>query len=178
MPDQRWTTTPSPVGPVTLVGTVDGLTGLYMEDHRHRPPLEPGAVRDAAGFADAVAELDAYFAGELRTFEAALAVTVGTPFQRRVWDELAGIPYGTTTSYGALAVRLGVPGGARAVGLANGKNPVSIIVPCHRVVGSAGSLTGYGGGVERKRFLLEHERVAAGGAPAAAEPLQLDLAGV
>jgi len=177
MPAQRWTTTPSPVGPVTLVGTEDGLTGLYMEEHRHRPPLQDGAVRDPAGFAAVLDELEAYFAGELRAFDAPLAVTAGTPFQRRVWDALAAIPYGTTTSYGALAVGLGVPGGARAVGLANGRNPVSIVVPCHRVVGAAGSLTGYGGGVERKRFLLDHERRVLG-VTAGPEPLRLDLAGV
>jgi methylated-DNA-[protein]-cysteine S-methyltransferase len=173
---ERFTTTATPVGEVTLVGTVDGLTGLYMEDHRHRPPLDPGAVRDDAGLAGAVEELRAYFAGELRTFATPVAVTAGTPFQRRVWEVLATIPYGTTTTYGELAVRLGVPGGARAVGLANGRNPVSIVVPCHRVVGAAGALTGYGGGVGRKRFLLELEGVRLGPAPAAVA-LTLDLVG-
>ncbi|MDO9407513.1 methylated-DNA--[protein]-cysteine S-methyltransferase [Patulibacter sp.] len=174
MTAHRWTTTPTPVGTVTLVGTDAGLCGLYMEEHRHRPPLPDDAVRDDAAFGDAVAELRAYFAGELRDFATPVAVSVGTPFQHRVWDALRTVPYGTTTTYGELAVRLGVPGGARAVGLANGRNPVSIVVPCHRVIGAAGALTGYGGGVERKRFLLGLEGVVVPGA----EVLRLDLAGI
>lgn len=187
MAGQLWSTTSTPVGTVTVVGTADGLTGLYMEDHRHRPPLDPDAVRDDAAFAAVADELDAYFAGTLRRFRAPLAVTAGTPFQRRVWAALAEIPYGATTTYGALAVALGVPGGARAVGLANGRNPVSIVVPCHRVVGSSGHLTGYGGGTERKRFLLELEGADVAVRPAVArsgrvveapDALRLDLAGV
>ncbi|CAB4931307.1 unannotated protein [freshwater metagenome] len=174
MADHRWSTTPTPVGEVTLVGSDDGLCGLYMEDHRHRPPLPAGAVRDDAALADAVAELRAYFAGELRDFTVPVAVSAGTPFQHRVWEALRTVPYGTTTTYEELALRLGVPGGARAVGLANGRNPVSIVVPCHRVVGAAGALTGYGGGLERKRFLLGLEGVRAPGDDA----LRLDLAGV
>jgi methylated-DNA-[protein]-cysteine S-methyltransferase len=113
-------------------------------------------VRDDGAFADAIAQLRAYFAGELRTFELPLAPH-GTPFQRRVWDALLAIPYGTTTTYGRLAQQLGDPRAVRAVGLANGRNPIPIIIPCHRVIGANGSLIGYGGGLERKQWLLERE---------------------
>ena len=106
-------------------------------------------------------QLDAYFAGELESFELDLDPH-GTPFQQRVWAELARIPYGETISYSELAHRLGDPKLVRAVGLANGRNPISIVIPCHRVIGADGSLVGYGGGLERKRWLLEHEAVAAG----------------
>lgn len=101
-------------------------------------------------------QLGAYFAGELTEFDLELEL-VGTDFQRRVWAALQTIPYGQTASYGEIAERIGAPGAARAVGLANGHNPISIIVPCHRVVGATGSLTGYGGGIDRKRFLLDLE---------------------
>jgi methylated-DNA-[protein]-cysteine S-methyltransferase len=141
-----------------MVGTGGTLGGLYMTEHRHRPPLPEDAVRDDDAFADVVQELGEYFAGERTAFGVPVAFDRGTPFQRRVWAALVDVPYGTTTTYGALARQLGVPGGARAVGLANGRNPVSIVVPCHRVVGSDGGLTGYGGGTERKRFLLDLER--------------------
>ncbi|MET7765919.1 methylated-DNA--[protein]-cysteine S-methyltransferase [Streptomyces sp. NPDC005393] len=149
----------SPVGPLTLVATDGALSGLYMTDQRHRPPQEtfgtPGAP-DEAPFAETIRQLDSYFAGELTDFDVPLQLT-GTPFQRRVWAELRRIPYGETLSYGRLADRIGQPTASRAVGLANGKNPVGIIVPCHRVVGSTGSLTGYGGGLGRKRQLLDFE---------------------
>ena len=149
----------SPLGRLTLVATDQGgLAGLYMEEHRHRPPLETFGVRDDSVLPEVAQQLKEYFAGERSTFDVALALT-GTPFQRRVWTALQDIPYGDTTTYGELAASLGlVPGASRAVGLANGKNPVSIIVPCHRVVGSTGSLTGYGGGLDRKQRLLDHER--------------------
>ncbi|MGW7489825.1 methylated-DNA--[protein]-cysteine S-methyltransferase [Streptomyces sp. NPDC054786] len=150
----------TPVGPLTLVATGEALTGLYMTDQRHRPPQETfGDPADPGGppFAAAIAQLRAYFRGELTTFDLPLALR-GTPFQRRVWAALCAIPYGETLSYGQLAERLGVPTAARAVGLANGRNPVGIIVPCHRVVGANGSLTGYGGGLDRKRRLLAFER--------------------
>ena len=106
-------------------------------------------------------QLDAYFAGELEDFDLPLALH-GTDFQLRVWDELARIPFAETISYKELALRLGDPKLVRAVGLANGRNPVSIIIPCHRVIGADGSLVGYGGGLERKRWLLDHEAVASG----------------
>lgn len=147
----------SPVGPLTLVAHGGTLAGLYMTDHRHRPPLETFGEADPEPFGEAIAQLAAYFAGERTDFTLALAPE-GTGFQRRVWDELCRIPYGETVTYGELAETLGQPGAARAVGLANGRNPISIIVPCHRVIGSTGSLTGYGGGLERKRQLLDFER--------------------
>ncbi|WP_435885842.1 methylated-DNA--[protein]-cysteine S-methyltransferase [Streptomyces lydicus] len=150
----------TPMGALTLVAAGDALTGLYMTDQRHRPPQESfGAPAGPAEepFAETIAQLRAYFRGELTTFDLPLALR-GTPFQRRVWAALRTIPYGRTMSYGELAARLGVPSAARAVGLANGRNPVGIIVPCHRVVGANGSLTGYGGGLDRKRRLLAFER--------------------
>ena len=123
-------------------------------------PLAPGPdwVRDDAGLARETEELDAYFAGEVREFEMAVEPE-GTPFRRKVWAELARIPYGETRSYGELARRaLGRPGAARAVGAANGANPIAIVLPCHRVIGADGSLVGYGGGLGRKEMLLAHER--------------------
>ncbi|MGK3201995.1 methylated-DNA--[protein]-cysteine S-methyltransferase [Amycolatopsis sp. MEPSY49] len=148
----------SPCGPLTLVAEGDALCGLYMHEQRHRPAQatfgSPGAVET---FALAEIQLKEYFAGRRREFDLPLAFH-GTPFQRSVWAALLDIPYGETASYGELAQLLGKPAAARAVGLANGKNPISIIVPCHRVIGSTGSLTGYGGGLERKRYLLDFER--------------------
>lgn len=151
-----FTTLPSPVGRLLLVATDAGLRGLYPETHRAPPPTA-GWRRDDARFGAARAQLEAYFAGARCRFELPLAPE-GTPFQRRVWEALTGIACGATTTYGALAGQLGTPKGARAVGLATGQNPVSIIVPCHRLVGADGSLTGYAGGLEMKRWLLEHER--------------------
>lgn len=146
----------SPVGPLTLVSTNGVLCGLYMDEQRHRPIEELFGPRDDTQSADVKEQLEAYFAGTLRTFTTELVLN-GTPFQRQVWTALREIPYGETTTYGELAERLGRPTAARAVGLANGKNPISIIVPCHRVIGSTGSLTGYGGGLPRKRYLLDFE---------------------
>ncbi|MDL4816666.1 methylated-DNA--[protein]-cysteine S-methyltransferase [Actinomadura opuntiae] len=154
----------SPVGPLTLVAIDGALSGLYMVEQRHRPPQETfGAPGDpgAEPFAATTEQLAAYFAGELTEFDLPLALR-GTPFQGRVWAALQEIPYGETTTYGELAVELGQPTASRAVGLANGKNPVGLIVPCHRVVGSTGSLTGYGGGLDRKRYLLDFERSTRG----------------
>jgi methylated-DNA-[protein]-cysteine S-methyltransferase len=154
-----FTTEPSPVGELTLVGDGRSLTGLYMTDHRHRPPLPAGARRDDSAFAAARLQLGEYFAGERTRFDLPLKLE-GTLFQREVWRALRDIGYGETESYGALARRIGRPHASRAVGLANGRNPISIVVPCHRVVGASGSLTGYGGGIERKRFLLQLESAA------------------
>ena len=147
---------PSPVGDILLRAGDDGrLTDLYLRHDETAAPTTGGPF-------DAVREqLDAYFAGELETFELDLDPH-GTPFQQRVWAELSRIPYGETISYSELAHRLGDPKLVRAVGLANGRNPISIVIPCHRVIGADGSLVGYGGGLERKRWLLEHEAVAAG----------------
>ncbi|MGW0760587.1 methylated-DNA--[protein]-cysteine S-methyltransferase [Streptomyces sp. NPDC002814] len=150
----------SPYGPLTLVADDGVLCGLYMTQQRHRPPEESFGPREDTLFSEAEDQLKAYFAGELKEFTLELRLH-GTPFQRTVWDQLRKIPYGETRSYGDLADALGNPGASRAVGLANGKNPIGIIVPCHRVVGAGGSLTGYGGGLERKRRLLEFEGGAA-----------------
>ncbi|MFJ7043233.1 cysteine methyltransferase [Streptomyces sp. JV178] len=154
---KQHTVTDSPYGPLTLVADDGVLCGLYMTGQRHRPPQETFGPRDDTLLADAKEQLAAYFAGELRQFTLTLRLH-GTPFQRGVWEQLARIPFGETRSYGELADALGSPKASRAVGLANGKNPVGIIVPCHRVVGSDGSLTGYGGGLDRKRRLLDFEQ--------------------
>lgn len=155
----------SPYGPLTLVATDGVLSALYMSEQRHRPPQESFGAVDAAPFGGVIDQLDEYYAGERTEFDVTMTLH-GTPFQRSVWEQLLTIPYGETRSYGQLADALGKSGASRAVGLANGKNPVSIIVPCHRVIGSTGSLTGYGGGLERKQRLLAFEG-AAGAASAA-----------
>jgi methylated-DNA-[protein]-cysteine S-methyltransferase len=149
----------SPIGQLTVVAADTGeLAGLYMEQQRHLPPLETFGLRDDSILPMVEQQLKEYFAGERKDFDVPLKLT-GTPFQQRVWEALQDIPYGEVTTYGQLAASLGLaPGASRAVGLANGKNPVSIIVPCHRVIGSTGSLTGYGGGLDRKQRLLDHER--------------------
>jgi methylated-DNA-[protein]-cysteine S-methyltransferase len=127
---------------------------------------------DDGVLAEARAQLSAYFAGERTTFDLPLA-PVGTPFQQRVWGELRRIPYAETVSYGELANRLGSPGASRAVGLANGRNPIAIVVPCHRVIGADGTLTGYAGGLERKRALLDLERKASAGSATDSDQLAL-----
>jgi methylated-DNA-[protein]-cysteine S-methyltransferase len=149
-------TVDSPVGPLTLAGRDGRLRHLRMVDQTYEPSRAHWAPDDSA-FADAVAQLEAYFAGELIEFALDLEL-MGTEFQRRVWAALLTIPYGETRSYGQIALQIGSPSASRAVGLANGHNPVGIIVPCHRVIGANGSLTGYGGGIDRKRSLLELER--------------------
>ncbi len=158
----------SPLGPLLVTATAAGLSGLYTPGHRRAP--DPAWTRDDDRFAELAEQLAAYFAGRRRTFALPLAAT-GTAFQREVWDALAGITYGETVTYGQLADHLGRPGGARAVGSAVGRNPHSIVVPCHRVVGSDGRLTGYAGGVEAKAYLLQLEGHAqltlAGASPAA-----------
>jgi len=158
----------SPVGPLTLVADHGAIVGLYMNLQRHRPddlafgePDRRG--REGEPFKAAADQLDAYFAGALTHFSLPLAPR-GSDFQQRVWAALQDIPYGETESYGKLAERIGSPGAARAVGLANGRNPIGIVIPCHRVVGSGGSLTGYGGGLERKKQLLDLELAVTGAA--------------
>ena len=146
----------SPYGALTLVAEDGVLCGLYMTDQRHRPAEETFGPLDASPFAQTEEELEAYFAGELRQFTIPLHLK-GTPFQLTVWNHLRTIPYGETRTYGQLAEALGNRGASRAVGLANGKNPIGIIVPCHRVIGATGSLTGYGGGLPRKQRLLAFE---------------------
>ncbi len=149
----------SPIGELTLVADGDALVGLYMTEQRQLPVGGRYGDRDdePAGVLPAVREqLGAYWDGELTTFDVDVALA-GTPFQQRVWAALRRIPYGQTWSYGRLAAEIGAPGASRAVGLANGRNPVSVVVPCHRVVGATGRLTGYGGGLARKQFLLDLE---------------------
>lgn len=155
----------SPIGPLTLVAADGRLAGVYMQVAGHEPgPSVLGTATRAEAdpvLAAADEQLRAYFAGRLTSFDLPLTLD-GTGFQRSVWESLRAIPYGATTSYGEIARRIGQPSASRAVGLANGRNPVSIVVPCHRVVGADGSLTGYGGGIERKRFLLALEQRVSG----------------
>jgi methylated-DNA-[protein]-cysteine S-methyltransferase len=158
----------SVVGPLTLVADHGAIVGLYMDLQRHRPDDDQLGALDPRGrtvepFKAAADQLDAYFAGALTRFTVPLAPR-GSQFQQRVWAALQDIAYGKTESYGALAERIGSPGAARAVGLANGKNPIGIVIPCHRVVGSSGSLTGYGGGLDRKKQLLDLELAVSGAA--------------
>jgi methylated-DNA-[protein]-cysteine S-methyltransferase len=146
----------SPVGPLTLAAVDGVLSGLYMNLQRHRPMEETFGAPDPTPFHEVIRQLAEYFGGQRTDFDVPMTLA-GTPFQRTVWAALREIPYGQTRSYGELAEQIGRPGAARAVGLANGRNPIGIIVPCHRVVGATGSLTGYGGGLERKQYLLEFE---------------------
>ena len=151
------TTMDSPVGTLTLTAVDGRLTGLHMDGQRHAPASSADWERDDNGLAGVVEQLEAYFAGSREAFDVPLDLS-GTEFQRSVWTGLLEIPYGETMSYGELARRVGRPGASRAVGLANGRNPVAIIVPCHRVIGADGTMTGYGGGLDRKVWLLDHER--------------------
>ncbi|MGV9555578.1 methylated-DNA--[protein]-cysteine S-methyltransferase [Streptomyces sp. NPDC003522] len=153
---KRHTVVDSPCGPLTLVADDGVLCGLYMTGQRHRPAEESFGSRDDTLFGAAEEQLEAYFAGGSKDFTLPLRLH-GTPFQRTVWEALRQIPYGETRTYGELAEAIGRPAASRAVGLANGRNPVGIVVPCHRVVGASGGLTGYGGGLERKRRLLDLE---------------------
>jgi methylated-DNA-[protein]-cysteine S-methyltransferase len=153
---RTWTTTPSPIGPLTLVADGGVLCGVYMVEHRRGPDAAALGERDAAGFEDAEAQLAEYFARRRRAFDLPLRPR-GTAFQQRVWRALTRIPYGETRTYAGLAAELGDPLLVRAVGAANALNPLSVVVPCHRVVGADGKLTGFAGGLERKRFLLDLE---------------------
>ena len=149
----------SPIGRLLLLGDGHALTGLWMIDaDRHTTRFDQSAMTpDPEAFVEVAAQLEAYFAGDLKEFTVPLAPS-GTPFQLAVWTELTKIPYGSTVSYGDIARALGKRlVASRAVGLANGSNPISVIVPCHRVIGSDGRLTGYGGGLERKELLLRLE---------------------
>ena len=149
---------PSPVGNLTLAARPGGLGGIYFESHKHGGPL-PGQAGASPVLDEARRQLDAYFAGRRTRFDVPLAPE-GTPFQQRVWALLLRIPYGETVTYGWLAAQLDKPDAARAVGAAVGRNPISIIAPCHRVVGADGALTGFAGGIERKQWLLAHETAA------------------
>jgi methylated-DNA-[protein]-cysteine S-methyltransferase len=150
-----YTTVPSPIGDLVLTTDGTALTGVYMGE----PPrgIDPDWREDARPFREAEEQLAAYFAGDLQEFTLDLAPR-GTSFQLEVWQALRTIPYGETRSYGHLAAQVGRPGASRAVGAANGSNPISIVVPCHRVIGADGRLTGFGGGLPRKQWLLSMER--------------------
>lgn len=146
----------SPVGPLTLVHTEGALSGVYMSQYRHGPRTGEFGERVCGGFEQEESELREYFERQRTKFTIPLWME-GTSFQRAVWELLREIPFGETRSYAQIAEAMGNPRSVRAVGLANGHNPISIVIPCHRVIGSDGSLTGYGGGLERKKFLLELE---------------------
>lgn len=152
----RYRSVDSPVGKLTLAGTAGRLRYLRMVDQTYEPD-RAGWEPDEEVFPGVVDQLEEYFRGERTEFELELEL-VGTAFQRRVWAALLTIPYGQTRSYGQIAAQLDAAGASRAVGLANGHNPIGIIVPCHRVIGANGNLTGYGGGLNRKRALLDLER--------------------
>lgn len=151
----------SPVGTLTAVDADGCLAGLFMTDQRHRPAPARLGPRDDAVLPALREQLTAYWSGALTAFDLPLAV-VGTPFQRQVWAALRAVPYGATCTYGELAAAIGRPTAVRAVGAANGRNPVCLVIPCHRVVGAGGVLTGYAGGLARKHFLLQHEGRHAG----------------
>lgn len=150
----------SPVGQLTIVGDEHLLAAVYMDGQRYRLALDPAWKRDPDRLEEGVRQLGEYFAGTRTRFELEVAPFTGTDFQLRVWRQLREIPFGETRSYRDIAAAIGRPTATRAVGMANGRNPVSVVVPCHRVVGSDGSLTGYGGGIERKRWLLDFEAAA------------------
>ncbi len=151
---QRWHRIDSPLGELLLVGDGRALTRLQMTPRDEDVPA--GGRHDPDTFADVEAQLDGYFAGELTEFDLPLAPH-GSDFQLRVWGALLDIPYGETASYGAIATAVGRPDAVRAVGATNGRNPIAVIIPCHRVIGADGTLVGYGGGLPRKRLLLELE---------------------
>ena len=153
---------PTPIGQLRLVADAQGLREIWFETGRHQREPAPDWVQSRQALAFAREQLEAYFAGARQAFELPLH-PVGTPFQLAVWRELARIPYGTTVSYGELARRIGQPQAVRAVGAANGRNPLPIVLPCHRVIGANGSLTGFGGGLPTKRFLLAMEEGVARG---------------
>ncbi|MEO7359954.1 MAG: methylated-DNA--[protein]-cysteine S-methyltransferase [Gemmatimonadaceae bacterium] len=150
----------SPIGILAITSVGGALTGLYMESHKHGPVDRDSWKNDKTGTVEVLAlakrQLREYFEGYRTTFEVPLGAA-GTDAQKSVWRQLSAIPYGVTRTYGDIAKAIGNPKASRAVGAANGRNPISIIVPCHRVIGADGSLTGFGGGIERKQWLLAHE---------------------
>ncbi len=160
----------SPIGRLLLISNGDSLTGLYMTDPKHAEPIQSDWHEDtnAQPFPQTRKQLEEYFQGKRKEFDLPIELR-GTNFQKRVWQALSGIPFGITISYKQLAMRIGNPASVRAVGQANGNNPVSLIVPCHRVIGADGSLTGYGGGIERKAALLEFEQAVTVNGPGALE---------
>jgi len=157
----KYSSIQSPLGDMLVTRDDDGITGLDLPISRYPRPVQDDWQRDDAAFDDIRTQLAEYFAGDRQDFDLPLNAG-GSRFQSLVWQALVEIPYGETTSYGKVAVSIGHPDGPRAVGLANGQNPIPIIVPCHRVIGADGSLTGYGGGLSAKRWLLDHEAKHAG----------------
>lgn len=155
-----FTTFDSPIGELLVAGDDRALTRVHMQLSRRPTRVGAGWQRDDERFAAAREQLDEYFAGRRREFDLELDLR-GSVFEQRVWAALREIPYGETRSYGQIATAIGAPGQARAVGAANGRNPIAVVVPCHRVIGADGSLTGYAGGLERKRLLLDLEAPAA-----------------
>lgn len=163
-----FTVLPSPIGELLVVGTDDpsaqfAITGLFMTGQRYEPMLHPEWVRDPNRFADAEKQVEAYFGGDLADFDLPLAAR-GSEFQRSVWTALRDIPLGATRAYGQIAQQVADKSKTRAVAAAIGRNPIGIVVPCHRVIGADGSLTGYAGGLDRKRWLLDHEARVSGAA--------------
>ncbi|HWF40749.1 MAG TPA: methylated-DNA--[protein]-cysteine S-methyltransferase [Acidothermaceae bacterium] len=161
-----FTVLPSPIGELLVTGADDApaqfaITGLFMTGQRYEPMLRPEWVRDANRFADAEKQLEAYFGGDLTDFDLPLAAR-GSEFQRSVWAALCDIPLGATKAYGQIAQQVADKTKTRAVAAAIGRNPIGIVVPCHRVIGADGSLTGYAGGLDRKRWLLDHEARVSG----------------
>ena len=152
----HYTVMTSPIGPLLLAGDERGLRLVHFATGRRPKSPEPDWIEDKAPFKEVIRQLEAYFAGKLQKFDLPLVLD-GTEFQVLVWQNLRQIPYGETTSYGQLAKRIGKPEASRAVGLANGSNPIPIIIPCHRVIGSNGDLTGFGGGLPLKKKLLALE---------------------
>ncbi|CAG0970018.1 Methylated-DNA--protein-cysteine methyltransferase [Burkholderiales bacterium] len=157
----RWCRRTTPLGTVRVVARGNGIAGIYFDGQKHDAASDASwrEAPDDPLLAAAARQLDEYFAGRRRRFDVAIAPR-GTPFQRAVWRAIAAVPAGETATYGELARRIGKPTSARAVGAAVGRNPLSIVVPCHRIVGAGGALTGYAGGLARKRALLAHEHVA------------------
>ena len=147
----------SPIGALRLTSTGEALSGLYFEGHRPDPKLVAG-IHDDAPFRDVVEQLQAFFAGERSSFQLVTSLA-GTEFQLSVWNALRDIPVGQRRTYADIAKQIGRPGAARAVGAAVGRNPISIVIPCHRVVGGNGKLTGFAGGIDRKQWLLDHEQL-------------------
>jgi methylated-DNA-[protein]-cysteine S-methyltransferase len=154
----EWTVIATPVGEMMVIGDDEAIHFVHLPQSYLRSDFAADRAGVPAAVGAAVEQIDAYFAGDLKDFSLPLD-PAGTQFQRRVWMALAAIPYGATESYGELAVRVGNPKACRAVGLANGRNPIPLILPCHRVIGANGSLTGYGGGLELKKRLLDHEQM-------------------
>lgn len=155
--DEYFTTIESPIGRLLLIGDHQSLTGLYMDEAHDYADQRSSRTEDADKFGAAIEQLEDYFAGNSNGFDLALA-PAGTDFQRAVWDALTTIPHGETRSYGQIAAQIGRPKAARAVGMANNRNPIAVVIPCHRVIGADGSMVGYAGGLDRKNWLLDHER--------------------